>query len=297
MKIELLNEFVVFAKHMNFSEAAKELFLSQPGLSTHMSNLEKELGFTLIDRDNGPTLSPAGIVFLDCAQDILDRYERGLEECRATSSAPPLVRILAVSSDSTFMRMLGKIKGILFTFVPLESDMPVLKGLQKNIIDIGVCTDFTLNPSLREKAIADNIAWFYLEKGTASISMMKTHPFAQKESISRADLANTTIVINGGTHYDMWRAVIQEYLGEGIDLKFRLDPIGSISNLAITDFGDSVHICGSEANREYLSKRDDVVIFEELDDGPITYDTIIAYRSDSGNENVAACIEALKAQL
>jgi DNA-binding transcriptional LysR family regulator len=50
MKIETLNEFVVFAKHMNFSSAARELYCSQPGLSNHIMTLEKELGFALINR-------------------------------------------------------------------------------------------------------------------------------------------------------------------------------------------------------------------------------------------------------
>ena len=50
MRIEALREFVVFAKCQNFSAAARELHLSQPVMSTHIMNMEKELGFVLVDR-------------------------------------------------------------------------------------------------------------------------------------------------------------------------------------------------------------------------------------------------------
>ncbi|MDB8790217.1 LysR family transcriptional regulator, partial [Romboutsia sp. 1001216sp1] len=40
--------FVAVCKYESFSKAAKELFLTQPTVSSHINNLEKELGTVLI---------------------------------------------------------------------------------------------------------------------------------------------------------------------------------------------------------------------------------------------------------
>lgn len=53
--------FLVAAKHMNFSKAAEELFISQPAVSRHIINLEKELNSPLFDRAEKPIrFTPAG---------------------------------------------------------------------------------------------------------------------------------------------------------------------------------------------------------------------------------------------
>ena len=41
MRTEYLREFVVFSRHLSFTEAAKELFIAQSTLSTHIAALEK----------------------------------------------------------------------------------------------------------------------------------------------------------------------------------------------------------------------------------------------------------------
>lgn len=44
MDFRQLESFIAIAKNKSFSKAARELYLTQPTLSNHMQNLEKELG-------------------------------------------------------------------------------------------------------------------------------------------------------------------------------------------------------------------------------------------------------------
>ena len=39
MRSEVVDEFLVFARHLNFSKAAAELHITQPSLSKHMKEL------------------------------------------------------------------------------------------------------------------------------------------------------------------------------------------------------------------------------------------------------------------
>lgn len=75
-----LNVFVEAALAQNFSVAARRLYLSQPAVSLHIANLEKQLGMELFRR-NGRSiqLSDAGRVLLPMAQDAL-RHGKQIEE-------------------------------------------------------------------------------------------------------------------------------------------------------------------------------------------------------------------------
>ncbi|MDR1713676.1 MAG: LysR family transcriptional regulator, partial [Coriobacteriales bacterium] len=44
MQIETFREFIELAQCLNFTEAAKRLNMTQPGLSKHILALEKDLG-------------------------------------------------------------------------------------------------------------------------------------------------------------------------------------------------------------------------------------------------------------
>ena len=47
-----LKVFLTVVKHMNFSRAAEELFITQPAVSQYVKSLEDELDIKLIDRTN-----------------------------------------------------------------------------------------------------------------------------------------------------------------------------------------------------------------------------------------------------
>lgn len=73
MTLEMMERFVVLARHKSFSQAAAELYLSQSTLSRQIMELEKELGCTLIIRSGrGITFSEAGQLFYRYAINALN---------------------------------------------------------------------------------------------------------------------------------------------------------------------------------------------------------------------------------
>lgn len=84
MDIKQLEVFIAVAKHQSFSKAARELFLTQPTVSSHIQNLENELQTVLINRNNkNITLTDSGnilynhaiIILNDCKKAIYDVNE------------------------------------------------------------------------------------------------------------------------------------------------------------------------------------------------------------------------------
>lgn len=83
MRIRQLRCFAVLAEELNFTRAAQRLNMSQPPLSTQIQTLEREVGAELISRTSRRVaLTRAGEVFLQRARNMLDQYERGMQEIR-----------------------------------------------------------------------------------------------------------------------------------------------------------------------------------------------------------------------
>ena len=66
-----LEYFLAAAEELNFTKAAKRLFISQQSLSNHISNMEKEFDVILFNRTNPLTLTYAGQALKKRAQQLL----------------------------------------------------------------------------------------------------------------------------------------------------------------------------------------------------------------------------------
>lgn len=75
-----LEYFLVAAEELNFTRAAKRLYISQQSLSNHISNLEKEFGVALFHRTMPLTLTYAGKVLEKRAREMLNLREETYQE-------------------------------------------------------------------------------------------------------------------------------------------------------------------------------------------------------------------------
>lgn len=75
-----LEYFLIAAEELNFTRAAKRLYISQQSLSSHISNLEKAFGVELFQRSTPLTLTCAGQVLKKRARQMLDLREETYRE-------------------------------------------------------------------------------------------------------------------------------------------------------------------------------------------------------------------------
>ena len=77
MNLKQLEAFVKIADTGSFSQAAKELYLTQPTISAHISSLEKELNSRLFVRNTKEVhLSENGSVLYNYAKQMLVLQKR-----------------------------------------------------------------------------------------------------------------------------------------------------------------------------------------------------------------------------
>lgn len=78
MTLQQLVYFITLAKKLHYTKAAQQLFVSQPSLSRSISDLEKELGAPLFEKDGkNTTLTKYGAAFLPYAKKTISSIEAG----------------------------------------------------------------------------------------------------------------------------------------------------------------------------------------------------------------------------
>ena len=117
MTLTQLKYAITVAESGSMNEAAKELFISQPSLSSSIKDLETETGVQIFRRTNrGISLTPQGEEFLGYARQVVEQYElmetistspklrrNSLYPCNITHLL--LMHLLRWSSSSEWMNM------------------------------------------------------------------------------------------------------------------------------------------------------------------------------------------------
>lgn len=293
VKLEILREYVVFARHLNFSSTAKELYVSQSGLSTHIKNMEKELGFDLVDRSEPVALTPAGREFLQCAQDTLAAYDAGYRRSLKALASPP-ARILAYETSERVRDALRRVEDVPFELRTDFKGIDIFSALTAGDVDIILCFDIGIVDELASKAAATGLASFPFDSGRLGMAVGSNHPLAKAGGLSKRDLRNVPIALTDAAYYDYWCPVVRALLGDAQGLSFRLSPRASLASLSFEDLGDMLYVCSIDAIEQSMRMRDDVVVFDELDGRAVELVDAIYYRKDESNENVLAVLAAMR---
>src|SRR5690242_8452944 len=98
--LDLLQGFEAAARHLSFTKAGEELFLTQSAVSRQMKELEDQLGVALFERRHRAlVLTDAGQQFYAAAAQVLTTMRSATERLR---SAGGRKRPLAVTTTASF---------------------------------------------------------------------------------------------------------------------------------------------------------------------------------------------------
>ena len=128
MDIDQLRYFVTAAETLNFTEAARRHFISQPAISSQISALERSLKVKLFRRSSHQVrLTEAGRAFYDDAADILERLEAA--QVRAANIAEGRVGRIAVATLAVSPSRLGRCLSAFYQRCPeVQVDLSFFNG-------------------------------------------------------------------------------------------------------------------------------------------------------------------------
>ena len=210
MEIRQVRYFVMVAQTGSFSQAAKELFISQSTLSQQIQQLEHEVGVKLLERNTRKvTLSEYGQEFLPYAKNLI--YDA--EAC--------LGSIMDVRNMAT-----GKLViGVTYTFSSVMVDvlkefirdypgirLSIRTALMEELMDMLERNEIDLALSYDPGHKYDNIESTELFRSGICVIARDTHPLAQKVSISLEELSRLKLAlpVSGMQARDKFDSVLAE---------------------------------------------------------------------------------------
>lgn len=193
MKRTQLEYFVRTVEEKSFTKAAEKLFISQPALSKSIRSMEKELGFTLFQRDPGKlSLTGEGEAVYRYATDILGYWQARTTELMAIlGQVKGVLRFgLPPSVGSVFFSNVLYEYGLKFPQV----DLKIFEGTSKIVeamvmrgqIDLGVVIEPYENPHMRLKTVY---------RSDVVLAVSPKHRLAERESVDFKELKNESMLI------------------------------------------------------------------------------------------------------
>lgn len=103
MNYNKLRYFYDAGRTLNLTRAAQELYISQPALSKHIADLEKDLGVQLFVRTNrNLVLTPGGTVLMEECARIFDKEEEIYRRVRSASQTAGDLKLAFMGIDAAY---------------------------------------------------------------------------------------------------------------------------------------------------------------------------------------------------
>ena len=193
MELRVLRYFLEVAREQSFTNAARQLHITQPTLSRQLAMLEDELGTVLFDRNgHGVTLTQDGLLLKRRAQEIIELEDKLYDDFKGDNEIVegsvtigcgefPAVELLAEVCRS-YKEKYPKVQIRIHT---ATADV-VHEMMDKGLVDIGLFLEPTDTEGLDYIRFGQDNYWI--------VGMRPDDPLAQKEYITRADLIGKTLI-------------------------------------------------------------------------------------------------------
>lgn len=218
VQIDTLRYFVELARVGSFYGAAKNVYISQQGLSKAISALEAELGVKLVERESrGVRLTGSGEVLLDHAKVLLDEYSDTLKDLyahHATASSDDVRLVIHMTYYPTqiaepFVRQMKSFESINLVEEPFQQ---LIEGaLNSDGSELFLCDIYG---ATELPAKYPNLAFEPMVATRAGVIWSKGSPLRVRGSVHREQLADIPLSID--SHREMRR--LAEYIMEDYPL-------------------------------------------------------------------------------
>jgi len=288
MEIKFLREFICLAEHLNFHEAAKKLYISQPVLSRHIIEMENELDVQLFIRNKQSVkLTPIGQVVLEEAKGIIRRYEEGMKRIQLAKSglAGELkIGFLEAAVKDFFSSLIINYRDN-YPNIDLQMNQYNIATLINAILDDKIDAGFTLSCDI---AKVPGIEWKKVYSDVFCVVLRNDHPLAGEKKISLFQLADETFIIEEPSGvYDQLLDLFKE---SGFAPKTIPRSAFPENVLLMVETGLGVAILPRHLN---IYKRPGVS-FIELEGESAKVDIVLAWKKDNTNPAIPLLLSELE---
>jgi DNA-binding transcriptional LysR family regulator len=161
MDFKQIEAFVNVVRYKSFSKAADATFFTQPTISTHIRNLEKELGVKLLDRKSRIVeMTPQGSKFYKYAVEMINARAQAFDALTDTSENIGGILEIQTSSIPSVTFLPDLLSGFRVThpgiqyYVSVSDTQTVIDNITERIGEIGFIGDKISSPSIECTKVA-----------------------------------------------------------------------------------------------------------------------------------------------
>ncbi len=194
MTLQQLKYVVTVADKGTISEAAKELFISQPSLTNAIKELENEMQITIFQRTNkGIVVSNIGDEFLAYARQVLEQSNLLEEKFLNVKKQSPRFSVSTQHYSfavNAFVDVIHEFGGNQYDFTLRETQTyEIIEDVSRLKSEIGILYTSSKNEEVIRKLIKQNgLEFEELFMAKPHVFISSKHPLADKEEIFLDDL-------------------------------------------------------------------------------------------------------------
>lgn len=194
MTLQQLRYIITIVNCGSISEAAKQLYITQPSLSNAVKELELEYGVSIFNRTSkGITLSSDGSEFLSYARQILEQTD--LMEQHYLNKKP-LKRICSISTQhyafavNAFVNLVSRQENDEYEFTLREARThEIIEDVKNFRSELGILYMNDFNENVLSKLFKESGLIFHpLFVASPHVFISSSHPLSSKDFVTMSDL-------------------------------------------------------------------------------------------------------------
>lgn len=287
-------EFIVLATCLNYTKAAQMLSLSQSSLSRHISDLEKEVGFQLFER-NPLALTSSGRFYLESIGGIIEQLDEVVERGRAMAQKNDQgLSIYMLPTNGLYARIvyesISKIRKLHPDFSPrfcyTDRIYSAVDAVLENKADIGIVLSEPTD-------IPEGFASEWLANSPVMVWLHEDNPLVKSESLCFEDIADCYLMRSTTQSADIWyEGMVDVCRRNGFEPKHRLRDLENKESFFLALRPDEVLIATDEGETE--CRYNSHLVGVRFDDPGLYFSVHLLYRDRGASPAVGRFVKTCR---
>lgn len=253
MELRHLYYFKAVAEELNYRKASEKLFISQPGLSRQIKQLEEMLGVQLFDRDKKHVeLTSAGAYLKEEVDFVLNHLELIKIQLKLISSGKVgelRVGFLGSASNQILPDLLSKLNShqpLVSTSLEELSNAMQVEMIQKDKLDLGFVRMASVPEGLEMKTVL---------RDSFSLVVPENHPIGSADFFSISQFKDESFILFSSDYSNLYFELIMSICRDaGFSPTIRHKSVHALTIFKLVEIGLGVAIIPSSLKEGYELK-------------------------------------------
>ncbi|MDP2043202.1 MAG: LysR family transcriptional regulator [Algoriphagus sp.] len=250
MELRHLLYFQAVAEELNYRKAAERLYISQPGLSRQIKQLEELLGVQLFERDKKHVeLTVAGVYFKDEVDFVINHLESAKNQLKLINSGKVgelRIGFLGSASNRVLPDLLTKLNSdqpLITTSLEELSNSAQVEMIQKDKLDMGF---------VRLASVPDDLVMKPVLRDSFSLVVPESHPIPVQDFKSISQFRDDSFILFSSDYSNYYyEQILSICKDSGFSPKIRHKSVHALTIFRLVENGLGVAIVPTSLKEGY----------------------------------------------